>query len=491
MHNGSVATIEDVIEFYGEGAQKFEQSGVDFQVEMGFSLTKGETEDMINFLYALVDETIPEEYWEGLNYIDSEGHILIPDAVPSGSNLVVKAFDNPARAFVAEVEAAPNDRPECVRDPSAQTVTVSTGQTIQQAVDCAEQGDTILVPPGIYKERVVIDTNGITLRGITDEPDMCPVQTTEAIFLAGDAAPNWPILEGDVDGDGESDLSDGVIASSNNFTMEYFVMRNYTGNGVLVDGSRNVTIRHTYSENAGLYGVYTVRSTNVLVECNVGTLMTDAAIYVGQSRDIVVRNNLVYDNIAGIEIENSAYAKVYENETWDNVGGLLVFLLTNLRSRVSTHVDVYDNYVHDNNRSKGDTNTGLVAMTPIGTGVLLLGTDYSEVYNNRIENNDSYGIAIPALYMVYERDQIENVGPLAEYNYIHDNIFVNNGANPDPFLTDAGLPGADLLWDTESYGNLWDEPGASRFPPLLPGSGWPKIAQRAIFRIWNFIAQLL
>ncbi|MCP4421313.1 MAG: hypothetical protein GY805_32280, partial [Chloroflexi bacterium] len=74
---------------------------------------------------------------------------------------------------------------------------------------------------------------------------------------------------------------------------------------------------------------------------------------------------------------------------------------------------------------------------------------------------------------------------------IHDNILVNNGSNPDAFLADAGLPGSDLLWDTEGFGNIWDQPGASRFPPLLPGSGWPNIAQRAIYRIWNYIGQNL
>ena len=97
IHNGEIVIIEDVVDFYGKDAQKFEQSQVDFQVEMGFNLTEDERNDLVSFLYALVDETIPEEYWEGLNYIDAEGHILIPDSVPSGSDFVVKAFDNPTR----------------------------------------------------------------------------------------------------------------------------------------------------------------------------------------------------------------------------------------------------------------------------------------------------------------------------------------------------------------------------------------------------------
>ncbi len=100
FHNGSIATIEGVIDFYANEAQKFEQSQVDFQVEAGFDLTEREEADVVAFLHALVDETIPHEYWEGLNYIDSEGHILIPDSVPSGSDLVVKSFDNPARVYI-------------------------------------------------------------------------------------------------------------------------------------------------------------------------------------------------------------------------------------------------------------------------------------------------------------------------------------------------------------------------------------------------------
>ncbi|MFC1997243.1 cytochrome-c peroxidase [Chloroflexota bacterium] len=109
FHNGSVATIEGVIKFYAEEALKFEKSGVDFQVEMGFDLDEQEKADMVAFLYALVDETIPQEYWKGLNYIDSEGHILIPDLVPSGSELVVKPYDNPARIYIEQLEAVSDD----------------------------------------------------------------------------------------------------------------------------------------------------------------------------------------------------------------------------------------------------------------------------------------------------------------------------------------------------------------------------------------------
>ena len=44
-----------------------------------------------------------------------------------------------------------------------------------------------------------------------------------------------------------------------------------------------------------------------------------------QSENIIVRRNYVYENVAGIEIENSKFADVYENETTANTAGILVF----------------------------------------------------------------------------------------------------------------------------------------------------------------------
>ncbi len=495
MHNGYYTSLEDIIDFYSKGAGRgvgFEGAEVDRFVAPGFTLSDQEKADVVAFLYSLTDETLPEDMWEGLNYVDETGRIVIPTSVPSGAENLVEPMDNPAREVLAQVQSEPSERPDCERDDAAKTVTVREGQTIQEAVDCAVQGDTILVPPGIYRERVLIDLSDITLRGMVDEPDSCPIQSPEAMWPEGDAAPNWPILEGDIDGDGVRDLTDGVIASGNNFHMEYFVAQNYTGNGVLVEGVRGVTLRHLFTANTGLYGVYPVRSNDVLVECTVVTKATDAGIYVGQSRDIVVRNNLAYDNLTGIEIENSVNADVFDNESWNNVGGILVFLLPNLHSRVSENIKVHDNYVHDNNRSKDDATPGsIVGDVPVGTGILVMATDHSEFYNNRIEDNRSGGLAIVSLYQAYEENEIGDIGPYSEYNHVYDNQFKNNGYDPSEEVTDSGLPGSDILWDATGYGNVFDEPDAKMFPPILPGDNWPDFAQRVIFQVWNNIGKLL
>lgn len=494
MHNGHFDDLTEIVDFYGKGGGPgvgFEAPEVDRSVAPGFTLSEQETADVVAFLYALTDETIPERLWEGLDYIDDEGHVLIPSEVLSGLENGVTPVENPARESLSTLTAEPGERPECTRDSATQTVTVSEGQTIQQAVDCAEPGDTILVPPGVYHERVLIDLSGITLRGLVDEPPAsCPVQSPEAAWPEGDDAPQWPVLDGDIDGDGEKELTDGVIASGNDFTMEYFIVQNYSGNGVLVEGVRNITLRHLFTKDTGLYGVYPVRSDHVLVECNVSTLATDAGIYVGQSQDIVVRNNLAYDGVTGIEIENSVRAEVYQNETWGNTGGILVFLLPNIHSRISQEIKVYDNYVHHNNRPKQDATPGsIVGKVPVGTGIFLMATDNTEVYNNKIEGNDSFGVGIVSLHQAYEPEEIGDVGPLPENNHIYDNTYINNGSNPSDEVTDAGLPGADILWDARGYGNRVDEDDASTFPPLLPGENWPDFLERPLFQLWNFLGK--
>ena len=87
--------------------------------------------------------------------------------------------------------------------------------------------------------------------------------------------------------------------------MEGFQIRNYAGNGVVNHRASRVTYRDLVVENPGLYAIYPVECTNVLVEGCVVSGAKDAGIYVGQSRDIIVRNNEVFHNVAGIEIENS------------------------------------------------------------------------------------------------------------------------------------------------------------------------------------------
>jgi parallel beta-helix repeat protein len=341
-------------------------------------------------------------------------------------------------------------------------------------IDQAQPGDTVLVEPAVYNQSVYIDTPGLTVRGIVN----------------GDERP-WL--------DGENLLSDGFNTTGDDFVLEGFGFRGYIGNAVLTTGAERVVYRDlivegTYgdTDKTTIYGIYPVECTDVLVENSTVTGIADAGIYVGQSRGpIIVRNNVVFGNVTGIEIENSTNAEVYDNHAHDNAGGILVFLLPNNPSKVGYGTRVYNNLVENNNHENFGAPNSVVASVPSGTGIMIMTADSTEVFNNTIRGNNSFGIALTSLYILYPRDTVFDLGPLPENNWIHNNTFENNGTDPQGMVKEIGIGGGDILWTGEGWNNAFDQPGASSFPPVLPGRSWPDPAKRALWRVYDILVGLL
>jgi parallel beta-helix repeat protein len=449
MHNGAFATLEEVVDFYAQGGGRDAGvENVDIHV-IGFDLTEQETSDLVAFMYALTDETnLPE----------------IPANVPSGLP-VVEHVENPAREVANEMNAGGTETVSATREPM--TLRVEEGQTIQSIVDLAQPGDTIEVPYGIYYEHVIIDVSDIKFYGVPNDKGERPV----------------------IDGKGTG--ADGVIASGNNFEMAYFAVKNFTSNGVLVEGATKVYLHDMYIENTGVYGVYPVRCTDVLIERIEGTLMNDAAIYAGKSKDVIIRDTLTYGNVIGIELENTVNGEVYNNYAHDNTIGIFIDLLPQLPSKVSLYTKVHDNISENNNGENFGKPGTAVSLIPPGTGMLILAADHVEVYNNTIRGNKTGGLAVFNLTIGFSEEEID-VGPNPEYNYAHDNIYENNGYDADPFVKDMLGSGFDIIWDGTGAGNRFDEPSAkTSFPPVLPSSSWPDPVYNAYWRLLNFVVGLV
>jgi parallel beta-helix repeat protein len=449
MHNGSLATLEDVIDFYADGGGRAHGvENVDPFV-LGFDLSTQERSDLVAFLLALTDESnLPE----------------IPSEVPSGLPVVAR-LENPARQAV--VQQSSDLLAGDVEARESLTIRVQEGETIQAAVDRARPGNTVEVPYGVYHETVVLDTSDITLIGLTDEQGA------------------WPVL------DGEGELADGVIASGNNFELGFFEVRNYTDNGVLVEGVTGVHLHDILALNTGTYGVYPVQSTDVLIERAEVNGVDDAGIYAGQCLDVVIRESVAHGNVIGIELENTVGGEVYNNRTYDNSVGIFVVLLPNLTSKVSAQTLVYDNVTENNNHENFAPEGAIARLVPPGVGILLLGTDENDVHDNVVRDNKSTGLAVFSLTNTGAFDEVD-VGPTPEGNYVHDNQYEHNGYDPDSFVADLGIPTGDVLWDGAGAGNVFDEPGArGGFPPLLPQSSWPSFVQRAYWHALNAVIGLV
>ncbi|MEK6322986.1 MAG: parallel beta-helix domain-containing protein [Acidobacteriota bacterium] len=458
MHNGRFKTLEEVLDFYAAGGGPgvgFKDAKVDDKIHT-YSITAEEKQDLVAFLCSLTDESNLPEF---------------PDKVPSGLP-VAPRLKNPARELVAKYNAGSSTK--AIADRAPQTITVKAGESIQAAVDRARPGDTIEVMPGVYKEEVKIDLDNITLRGVTQET------------LPGDNTGNVrrPVLEG------ENKLSDGVLATGSNFVIEKFDVQNYVANGVVAQHARNVTFRDLKLDNTGLYGVYPVSCTGVRIERCVATGIGDAALYVGQSRDIVVRDCEAHDNVTGIEIENSVNAVVENNYVHDNTGGILVFILPNNPSKVGHNCIVRNNRVINNNHANFANPNSIVANVPPGTGVMVMAADNTEVTGNEIRGNDCYGVAVFSLDVAFPKGTSFDVGPVPENNWIHGNTYSDNGRNPAGALQRAGIKGADLVWDLSGWSNRWQESNATHSTPLL-SAAWPGFVRRAYWRTLMLAQQYL
>jgi cytochrome c peroxidase len=458
MHNGKFKTLEEVLDFYAAGGGPgvgFKEPKVDDKIH-SYTITSEEKQDLIAFMFALTDESNLPQF---------------PDKVPSGL-AVVPRLKNPARDLVAKYNTGSAN--EMIVDRPPQTLTVKQGELIQAAVDRARPGDTIEVMPGIYKEEVKIDLDNITVRGITHE--ILPGDTTGSV--------RRPVLDGD------KKLSDGVLATGSNFVIENFDIRDYIANGVVAQHARNVMFRDLRIDSTGLYGVYPVSCTGVRIERCVATGIADAALYVGQSRDIVVRDSEAYNNVTGIEIENSINAVVENNYVHDNTGGILVFILPNNPSKAGHNCIVRNNRVINNNHANFANPNSIVANVPPGTGVMVMAADNNEVTGNEIRDNDCYGVAVFSLEVAFEKGTAFDVGPVPENNWIHDNTYSGNGRNPGGALKRAGIKGADLVWDLSGSSNRWQESNATSSTPLL-NAKWPGFARRAYWRALQLLQTYL
>jgi parallel beta-helix repeat protein len=456
MHNGKFKTLEEVLDFYAAGGGPgvgFKEAKVDDKIH-AYTITPEEKHDLIAFLYALTDESNLPEF---------------PEKVPSGLP-VVPRLANPARELVAKYNAG--SAKEVIADRPSQTITVKAGELIQAAVDRARPGDVIEVMPGVYKEEVKIDLDNITLRGVSASATTVPGGVSR------------PVL------DGERKLSDGILTTGSNFVIENFDIRHYVANGAVAQHARNITFRNLAIDDTGLYGVYPVSCTGVRIESCVATGIADAALYVGQSREIVVRDSEAHDNVTGIEIENSVNAVVENNYVHDNTGGILVFILPNNPSKVGHNCIVRNNRVINNNHVNFANPNSIVANVPPGTGVMVMAADNNEVTGNEIRGNDCYGVAVFSLEVAFEKGTAFDVGPIPENNWIHDNTYSENGHNPAGALKRAGINGADLVWDLSGSSNRWQEANATRSTPLL-SARWPGFARRAYWRALQVMQRYL
>jgi parallel beta-helix repeat protein len=319
---------------------------------------------------------------------------------------------------------------------AGRVVTVTT--TIQAAVDAAQPGDTVVVPAGRYHETVTITRSGITIRGGRD------AILDAAGFSTGIRASSGTITPG----------PDGfpVCPGLNLHDIHIDGLRivNASFTGVLLRGVDGFSVRDgAYSGNRA-YAIFPICSRDGVVEGNSVEGTDDAAIYIGDSDDVLIARNRATNSTVGIEIENTTNTVVEGNIVTGNTAGIVAFVLPGLPVPHTTGLAIEGNVVAHNNRpnpvAPNDPDEP-VGNLPTGTGILVLGADAVLVARNQVIGNDSGGIAIIANPFGAADPRVD---PEPDDVTVRSNVVRSNGLAPDPVR--SPFPGADIIYDGSGSG---------------------------------------
>jgi parallel beta-helix repeat protein len=319
---------------------------------------------------------------------------------------------------------------------------VSYEDTLRLQLETAQAGDVITIPEGVYEfsRSLILNTDGVTIRGAGMDKSVLSFKNQ----VAG---------------------AEGLLVNASDFTIEDLAIEDSKGDALKVNEGTNIVIRRVRTEwtrgphtENGAYGIYPVQTVNVLIEESVAVGASDAGIYVGQSRNVIVRNSRAEYNVAGIEIENTIGADVYENTATNNTGGIRVFNMPDL-PQLGHSTRVFSNTIVANNTANFAPPGGAVAGVPAGSGIVINANDKVEIFGNEIADNKTANILISSYfsagYSTEDRETAAAFDPYPEDIYIYDNTFRAGGNAPDReelemlrtavFGEDGSLP--DVVWD--------------------------------------------
>ncbi|WP_026091450.1 parallel beta-helix domain-containing protein [Blastomonas sp. AAP53] len=298
---------------------------------------------------------------------------------------------------------------------AAKDIVVASGagaqERLQEALIMAQPGDVVLLGDGRFEltDGLSLDVAGVTVKGAG--PDR------SVLSFAGQLA-----------------AGEGLLVTSDNVVLRDFAVEDSKGDAIKSKGADNIVyhnIRVEWTggpkETNGAYGIYPVESQNVLIDSVLVIGASDAGIYVGQSRNIIVRDSIARFNVAGIEIENCFNADVHDNVATRNTGGILVFDLPNLPQQGGHNVRVFDNLVVVNDTPNFAPKGNIVASVPTGTGVMVMANRDIEIFDNVFEGNGSSNIMVIGYRQTFDDPQYQ---PMVRNVRISDNAHGKTGFAP-------------------------------------------------------------
>jgi len=301
----------------------------------------------------------------------------------------------------------------------ARTIKVFQGDSIQEAIDSADPGDTIKVKPGTYAENLYIDKDDITIKGAgASKTELVPPDTPN---------PTCGAQGGSVNGIFATVVDDqfNVIRRVQDLTVKDLSIRGFSGSGVFLFGNDSATVTGVHAEDNDDYGIAQFDSSDGVYSWNVTNGNGEAGVYVGDSpnANAEVEHNASFENRGfGIFLRDASNGEAEHNDVWGNCMGILV-----LNTGANPHSwEIKDNRVNENNLACPPSDEG----GPVsGVGIGISSATDIDIEDNVVLGNRPGGPTdfSGGILLVSES------APLADIKVAHNVAFHN-----DPF---------DLLWD--------------------------------------------
>ncbi|MDQ3964659.1 MAG: right-handed parallel beta-helix repeat-containing protein [Actinomycetota bacterium] len=306
-----------------------------------------------------------------------------------------------------------------VKDERPKLVVPTDFPTIQRAVNAASPGSTIVIRPGVYKSKVVVqDMHNLVIRGVD----------RFRTVLHGEDKRNTGI----------------TVDASRNISIKNLTVRNYVGNGVFINNTTGYTVDRVDAIKGRTYGIYAFDSYDGVIKNSFAWGSGDGGFYIGQCLNCsaIIDNVVAKYNYLGYSGTNATGVVIRDSLWAHNAAGIVPNTLPTEELGPNRGTLVYNNLVQNNNYytipGAGFSDRGQPVGIPWGTGIWFPGVENNIALNNTVRNHRSFGILIS--------QSIDESMP------VNNMVIGNFVSNSD---SDGDGRGWDLAWDGTGESNCF------------------------------------